>query len=1070
MADIRHVVLRSISERLFVAFLLSTFCGALQAQRFSFQRYGETQGLTNLVITDLIQDKQGYIWAATFNGLFRYDGTSFERFGEKEGIATAGSIYLVETPAGDLWGVTDHALFRLEGKHFREFDLPVHLSLPQAAVWIESSSHFLLATDKGLATASYRDGRLGSLVFDASNDKARISAVYAASDGSVWYSIASGVCRNRAGNTICFGLHEGLPKDHWTAIRMDRNGDLWVRSEKQLWVLRNGRSRFVDGGSALPPADGTGVLSLDREGNLFVPTQGGLARMLNGQWKLVTMREGLTSNSTEIALEDQEGSLWIGHLGAGLERWRGYDSWEGWTDLEGLENSSVLAIKPTANGDLFLGTDRGLLRFRPRQGTLRTWLEADGLAGEHVFALAYDRSGNLWTGSSPGGISCLDTQTGRIHRIYPGPGQIDGSISSLALGADGSIWAGSQRGVLRFQGSLQTGYQLSVPPGTPSRGISGLLVDHAGRVWAASDGELHVLVDEKWVEVGHSQGIAGKVLFIAESDDGSILALSDDAQLYRLIDQHGYWSVVRLPLLPAPGRLVPYFIGSDSRKAVWVGTDRGVFVLEPGSSGWRWHDEDDGLVWNDTNIGAFQKGEGKDVWIGTSRGLAHYTPANSDRSNPPLRTLISAVQINGQTLDPAETITWRYPVTSVQLRMTALTFLNESRTRFLYRRRGIDKTWLTTDSRVIMYSDLKPGTYTFDVLAESTDGVIGIEPATITLTVLPPWYLTFPFLGSSAAGIILLVIAGYRWRVRSFVNRHRELEFAVAARTIELEAERKLERSQHRVLEMIASGSSLRLVFEGIRDLVRSRYENIECSIHPGTPPLEDPAPGLVRRYIHTSSSEPVGWFEFNLTAYASGEGDLERTLRIAIRLASIAIESASVQEKLSYQANHDHLTGLSNRLCFQGSLRKALTDAEKTGQGFALFYIDLDHFKQINDRYGHRIGDLYLKEVSNRFRSCIRKVDMLARLGGDEFAAVVSGTDLASAERIVKALHLSLSKKLIVEELELQASASVGFSLYPDGGTDAESLLRTADEAMYAVKLANKTNAVSCVLDSVKT
>jgi two-component system CheB/CheR fusion protein len=205
-----------------------------------------------------------------------------------------------------------------------------------------------------------------------------------------------------------------------------------------------------------------------------------------------------------------------------------------------------------------------------------------------------------------------------------------------------------------------------------------------------------------------------------------------------------------------------------------------------------------------------------------------------------------------------------------------------------------------------------------------------------------------------------------------------------------------------------------------------------------------------------------VGWLDFNFTACASRVDDLERTLGIAIRLASIAIESASVQEKLSYQANHDHLTGLSNRLRFHASLRKVLAEAKKTGEGFALLYIDLDRFKQINDRYGHRIGDLYLKEVANRFFSCIRKVDTLARLGGDEFAAVVSGANSIAAERIVNALHLSLSKTLIIEEFEFQASASVGFSLYPDGGTDSESLLRTADEAMYVAKLANKKNVLN--------
>jgi diguanylate cyclase (GGDEF)-like protein len=184
----------------------------------------------------------------------------------------------------------------------------------------------------------------------------------------------------------------------------------------------------------------------------------------------------------------------------------------------------------------------------------------------------------------------------------------------------------------------------------------------------------------------------------------------------------------------------------------------------------------------------------------------------------------------------------------------------------------------------------------------------------------------------------------------------------------------------------------------------------------------------------------------------------LERTLRIAIRLASIAIENTSVQQKLSYQANHDSLTGLSNRLRFQVCLQKALADAQDTGEGFALLYIDLDYFKQINDRFGHRIGDLYLKEVANRFRSCIRKVDMLARVGGDEFAIILFGANAAAAGRIVSALHRSLAKKLIIEDFELHPLASVGFSLYPDTATDAESLLRAADEAMYVAKLARKS------------
>jgi diguanylate cyclase (GGDEF)-like protein len=1050
------------SGRLLVLIALLFAGQMLPAQRFSFQRYGEAQGLMNLVVTALLQDREGYIWVATYNGLFRYDGTSFKRYGEDEGFPAGSPGFLTETPDGTLWAMSRDALYRLQGQHFQKFVVDASLVGPQPAVWMEDSSRFLLATDRGLASVTYKDGKIGKVVYADPNHEAQIWAIYAAPDGGIWYSFQDKICHIASVKTTCFGSDAGVTPDVWTAIRMDHNGDLWIRSEKHLRVLRAGARRFVDDGSALAPADGTGMLSLDREGNLFVPTQRGLARLRDGHWDVITMRQGLTSNSTQVVLEDQEGSLWVGHPGAGLERWRGYDSWEGWTDLEGLDNISILSIAPAANGDLYLGTDRGLLQFRPGKGTIRTWLEADGLAGEHVYTLAYDRAGDLWAGSLPGGLSRLDIHTGKISRIYPAKGEEAPGILTLAMEKNGSIWAGSNHRLLRFTGTKATGYRLDTPPGSPYSQTFGVIVDHAGRVWAASGGKIYLRVDDSWSILGPAEGIQGGPVYLAEGTDGSVLTLTSDVQAYRITGDRGHWHSELLPPLPVPGRLVPYQLGVDARNAVWVGTDRGVFVLEAGASGWRWHNEEDGLVWNDTNVGAFRRGLGKDVWIGTSRGLAHYMPAIVSRPHLPLRTLISGVEINGHSLDPSGTLTWTYPAKSVQLRVTALTFLNESRTRFLYRRRESGDTgWQRTDSRVIMYSDLIPGTSTFDVLAEATDGSVGITPATITLTILPPWYLTRAFLVLSLTAILLLIVLGYKLRTLSFIRRQRQLETAVADRTAELEAERILERNQHRVLEMIASSAPLEHVFTGIVDLLSSKCSHIDCIIHSGVPPVTK-ASKYTRLYIRSNSPEPVGWIDVDHKAHDAKECDLSKTMTVAMRLAAVAIESASSQDKLTYQARHDFLTGLPNRLHFQERLQEATQGSNRTGNSFAIVYIDLDRFKPINDRYGHRIGDLYLQALSKRFSSCLRKADMLARLGGDEFAALLLGTDSSiAAERVVLALQQSLTTTLSIEDLEFHPRASFGYSLYPDDGTDIESLLRAADEAMYVAKRAGKTDGM---------
>jgi signal transduction histidine kinase/ligand-binding sensor domain-containing protein/CheY-like chemotaxis protein len=785
-----HGMARCSLLRTSVLFLtLLAACLPAVAQRFSFQRYGESQGLTDLVITDLLQDHEGYIWAATFNGVFRYDGTSFRRFGDAEGVPVRPDTYFIETPAGVLWAIADHSLSRREGNVFRNFDLDFHILGAQPGVWLEKNSAFLLATSRGLATVRVQpNGAASGISIDPVIGKQTVFSVYAAPDGAIWYSTIAGIYRRSVEKVTWFGPREGVSRDRWTGMRMDRNGDLWIRSEKKLLTLRHGASRFVNPASGLPPADGTGVLSLDRDGNLFVPTQGGLARQLNGHWQLVGMRQGMTGDSVRVALEDREGSLWVGHLGAGLERWRGYDSWEGWTELEGLTNSSIMAIQPTGPDRLFLGSDRGLLDFNTREGTLHNWLERDGLAGDHVLALALDRADNLWIGSAPGGLSRLNRRLGGIERVFPThPADGDG-VLNVVVDRDGTVWAGTEKSLLRFAKSRNGRFDLDTPAGTPTSGTTGLMLDRTGRLWAISGGELYIRAKATWTWIRKIQGLEqGRLLQIAQSSDGTMFAITDAACVYRL-DEHGKnWVASQLPVLPASGRLAVYFLGSDDRNDLWVGTGRGVFVFDCQQQKWRWYTEEDGLVWNDTNMGAFSPGAHSDVWIGTSRGLAHYKPVHAGRPRPPPEARISAVQVNGRTLDLSAPLSWRYPADSVQIRMTVLSYADEGRTRFLYRRRGIDSNWLRTDSREIVYSDMRPGTYIFEVKAESPDGTASSKPATVVLTIQPPWYLTGAFLVSSVCGALLVCLFVWLFRIRYLVAYRRELQHQVAERTEEID-------------------------------------------------------------------------------------------------------------------------------------------------------------------------------------------------------------------------------------------------------------------------------------------
>jgi diguanylate cyclase (GGDEF)-like protein len=171
-----------------------------------------------------------------------------------------------------------------------------------------------------------------------------------------------------------------------------------------------------------------------------------------------------------------------------------------------------------------------------------------------------------------------------------------------------------------------------------------------------------------------------------------------------------------------------------------------------------------------------------------------------------------------------------------------------------------------------------------------------------------------------------------------------------------------------------------------------------------------------------------------------------------ALRLA------AAMTEELREMAQHDLLTGLPNRALFSDRLGQELARAKRQNGHFAMVFIDLDHFKPINDTYGHGVGDQVLKLVARQLQQSVRAADTVGRIGGDEFVVLLaqlseSDSILALAEK----LRLALKHPFVVEGHALQVSCSVGVAVYPQDGEDAVALTKGADDAMYRAKEAGR-------------
>lgn len=179
------------------------------------------------------------------------------------------------------------------------------------------------------------------------------------------------------------------------------------------------------------------------------------------------------------------------------------------------------------------------------------------------------------------------------------------------------------------------------------------------------------------------------------------------------------------------------------------------------------------------------------------------------------------------------------------------------------------------------------------------------------------------------------------------------------------------------------------------------------------------------------------------------------------IRVTGISLDitkQKKAEEKIQHLADHDALTGLPNLRLAKDRALMAMSMSQRHKTSTAILFIDLDGFKNVNDKYGHEAGDILLKEVSARFLSNVREIDTVARIGGDEFLIILTELHhLDDAENVAKKLVKTISQDFMVKGSSVEIGASIGISLYPTDGQDLESLMKKADSAMYDIKKSGK-------------
>jgi diguanylate cyclase (GGDEF)-like protein len=760
--------------------------------RYAVEHFGDRFGLNAITVTSLAQDRFGFLWIGTQTGLLRYDGSRIRRFEQVEKTTSHYIDRLLIAPDGALWVKGGNGIGRLKQERFAPLPLPEKAGLlaesPQGFA-VDSANNVFVAVEHGLVRVEAGDASKARLFTAEDGLRGTVGAISRATDDSIWFVAGDRIGRFAPRSaTWEWQSISNLPADRVLALQWDGHGILWLRTAKHVARLDSAKRTFVLDDRGIPPANGDGLPSLDHDGDLLLPSLGGLFHRINGEWHVITDRQGLSSNSVVTALEDREGILWVSGMGTGLDRVIGMKEWSAWTRNEGLPGWLVWDELRDRQGRLWVATSSGLAMWDGRSDHWQVFTEKNGLGGPEVQELAVAGDGAIWAFSRTAGLTRIDPQTlsmKRLKTVSPLPGKAgsdqDLRFLFLAAAPDGQVWASGHEFLLRFDPRSSPLKPNFVPLPDIVRG-SGWVFSFSpkGVLWLGGSWGLERFDGQTWRNFTTQDGLlAAPAIVIATGEDDVWVSYNDVPGVTHLtVDSSGIPTAQQFPLDVS-------IMGKDSHGRIWCGGIDGLVILQEDGT-IRTLNHSDGLIWDDTSpLGFWEERDGSFL-IGTSRGLAHYIPRfESAEPTAPGVALTSVV------LGDEDRRNYPHPVVehedgTLAVEMTPLTLRNPDKVECRYRLAGLEPRFTQTMQREVRYPALPAGEYQLFVECGGERSGWSLHPATFSFQVKPPWWQTWwaRLLGliSLFAGVWGLV----ELRTRSIDKRRQQLETAVAERSAEL--------------------------------------------------------------------------------------------------------------------------------------------------------------------------------------------------------------------------------------------------------------------------------------------
>ena len=572
----------------------------------------------------------------------------------------------------------------------------------------------------------------------------------------LWFGTGGeGVSRYDGQSFTTFTTKDGLANNYVTSILQDWEGHFWLGTQG------GGVSRY-DGQSftTFTTKDGlannyvTSILQ-DREGHLWFGTWGGGVSWYDGEtFTTYTTKDGLANNYVRSIFQDREGHLWFGTY-ADVSRYDGETFTTIFTTKDEIGSYSVRSILQDREGNFWFGADIGVSRYDGE--TFTTYTTNDGLASNYVTSILQDWEGHLWFGTN-GGVSRYDGETFTTYTTKDGLAH--NHVRSILQDREGHLWFSTAGGgVSRYDGQTFTTFTLA--EGLAMNQVHSIFQDKEGSLWFGTNGEGVSRYDgQRFITFTTKDGLAHNTVLSILQDGEEHLWFSTRGGVSRYDGRTFITLTMREGL--ASNNVYPIF--QDREDHHWFGTNGGVSRYD--GQVFQTLTHRDGLASNSVEQAMIQDRDG-DIWISTENGLTRYRPP----APWPPPVFIEAVVVDRRYEGVTElAIPSTVGLTVFEFR--GISFKTHPGAMvYRYRLKGYED-WQNTHDRRIEYQDLPRGIYTFEVQAVDRDLVYSEKPATVALTVHPP-YEQIGWM--SALGIAIVLIG---WQSVRVILRDRKLQEA----------------------------------------------------------------------------------------------------------------------------------------------------------------------------------------------------------------------------------------------------------------------------------------------------